>query len=490
MSEQTTSRPRGGHDTGSSGTGSSGTGPSDERIASSHATRPGEALELPEGNQAERVDVTPDERRAREVLAVGGGDWAEVTARARAEGDDELMVMNMGPQHPSTHGVLRLVLELRAETVVNCQPTIGYLHTGIEKSAEFLPWVQGVTFVTSMDYLSPLHNETAYCLAVEKLLDVEAPERAQAIRVLMMELNRVSSHLVWLATGGLELGALSIMLYGFRERERILDLLEEVTGLRMNHAYVRPGGVIQDLPEGIHPRVTEFVHEMREKIDEYETLLTDNPIWRQRTEHIGYMSQDDLIAHGVTGPMLRAAGLPHDLRRVQPYCNYEQYDFDVPTATQSDVFARYQVRMEEMRQSLRIIEQVMAKLPGGPVMVENPKIGWPAQLKLGPDGLGNSKEHVDHIMGGSMEALIHHFKMVTEGFKVPAGEVYVPVESPRGELGYHVVSTGGNMPHRVHVRDPSFVNLQAVQPMVKDTMFADVIAAVASVDPVMGGVDR
>jgi NADH-quinone oxidoreductase subunit D len=345
--------------------------------------------------------------------------------------------------------------------------------------------------VTRMDYLAPIFNETAYCLAVEKLLGVEAPPRAQALRVLLMELNRISSHLVWLATTGLELGALSIMLYGFREREEILDILEDVTGLRMNHAWVRPAGVSQDLPEGIEDKIRAFVRDMRAKADEYETLLTNNPIWLERTRGIGHLGLERLIDLGVTGPMLRASGLDHDLRKAEPYCGYEQYDFEVPTATGGDVYARYQVRLAEMRQSLRIVEQVLDSLPDGPVMVEDPKIAWPARLALGPDGLGNSPAHVRHIMGESMEALIHHFKMVTEGFKVPRGEVYVPVESPRGELGYHVVSDGGNLPYRVHVRDPSFVNLQSAPPMMEGRLLvADIIAALSSIDPVLGGVDR
>jgi NADH-quinone oxidoreductase subunit D len=452
------------------------------------AVRPGEARDLPPQPAARRIDV--NERRAQEVLAMGGGDWAEVTARLHASTDDDLMVLNMGPQHPSTHGVLRMVLELRGEEVVSCQPVIGYLHTGIEKSAEFRTWVQGVTFVTRMDYLSPIFNETAYCLAVEKLLGVEAPERAQALRVLLMELNRISSHLVWLATTGLELGALSMMLYGFREREQILDILEEVTGLRMNHAWVRPGGVLQDMPEGTESRIRAFVHEMRRKADEYEDLLTNNPIWIERTKGIGVLDEDQCLDLGVTGPMLRATGLALDVRKTEPYCGYERYEFEIPTATGADVYARYQLRVAEMRESLRIVEQVLDSLPAGPVMHPDPKIGWPARLALGPDGLGNSPEHVRHIMGESMEALIHHFKMVTEGFKVPPGEVYLPVESPRGELGYHVVSDGGNLPYRVHVRDPSFVNLQAVPAMVVGGLVADVIAAVSSVDPIMGGVDR
>jgi NADH-quinone oxidoreductase subunit D len=419
-------------------------------------------------------------------LNVGGSDWDQVVVGA----EDETMIINMGPQHPSTHGVLRLVLELDGETVVNCTPVIGYLHTGIEKNTEVRSWTQGVTFVTRMDYLAPFYNELAYCLAVEKLLGIEAPPRAQAIRVMLCELNRISSHLVWLATGGMELGALSMMLYGFRERETILGLFELITGLRMNHAFIRPGGVIQDLPDGALDQIRAFIDDFPRKLNDYENLLSNNPVWLDRNQGIGRLDAATALALGVTGPMLRASGVAHDLRKSQPYCGYERYEFDVPTHDASDCFGRYVVRLAEMRQSLRIVRQVIDDLPGGRVMVEDPKIAWPAQLQLGPDGLGNSPDYIRKIMGESMEALIHHFKLVTEGFKVPVGEVYVPIESPRGELGYHVVSTGGTKPWRVHVRDPSFVNLQSVPHMVRGSLIADVIAAVASVDPVMGGVDR
>ena len=419
-------------------------------------------------------------------LNVGGSDWDQVVVGA----EDETMIINMGPQHPSTHGVLRLVLELDGETVVNCTPVIGYLHTGIEKNTEVRSWTQGVTFVTRMDYLAPFYNELAYCLAVEKLLGIEAPPRAQAIRVMLCELNRISSHLVWLATGGMELGALSMMLYGFRERETILGLFELITGLRMNHAFIRPGGVIQDLPDGALDQVRAFIDDFPRKLNDYENLLSNNPVWLDRNKGIGRLDAATALALGVTGPMLRASGVAHDLRKSQPYCGYERYEFDVPTHEASDCFGRYVVRLAEMRQSLRIVRQVIDDLPGGLVMVEDPKIAWPAQLQLGPDGLGNSPDYIRKIMGESMEALIHHFKLVTEGFKVPVGEVYVPIESPRGELGYHVVSTGGAKPWRVHVRDPSFINLQSVPHMVRGGLIADVIAAVASVDPVMGGVDR
>jgi len=403
---------------------------------------------------------------------------------------EETMIINMGPQHPSTHGVLRLVLELDGEYVVSCRPVIGYLHTGIEKNTEYRTWQQGVTFVTRADYLSPFFNEVAYCLAVERLLGIEAPPRAEVIRVLVMELNRIASHLLWLATTGLELGAISIMLYAWREREEILRIFEMVTGLRMNHAYVRVGGLSMDLPDGAVERIRSFLGLMPGRIHEYEELLTGNPIWRQRTVGVGYVPADDLVALGVSGPMVRAAGISWDLRKDLPYCGYDTYDFDVPTSTEGDCFARYAVRVEEMRQSLRIVEQCLQRLEPGPVMVEDPKVRWPAQLEVGPDGIGNSMAYVKHIMEDSMEALINHFKIVTQGFKVPAGEVYQAVESPRGELGHYVVSSGSNRPYRVHIRGPSFVNLQAVPKMVEGNLVADVIACVASVDPVMGDADR
>jgi NADH-quinone oxidoreductase subunit D len=403
---------------------------------------------------------------------------------------EETMIINMGPQHPSTHGVLRLVLELDGEYVVSCRPVVGYLHTGIEKNTEYRTWQQGVTFVTRADYLSPFFNEVAYCLAVERLLGIEVPRRAQVIRVMVMELNRIASHLVWLATTGLELGAISMMLYGFREREAILSIFEMITGLRMNHAYVRVGGLAMDLPEGAEDSIRSFLAFMPGRIREYERLLTDNPVWRQRTEGIGILPAEELLALGVTGPVLRAGGVDWDLRKTMPYCAYETYRFDVPTRTTSDCFARYEVRVEEMRQSLSIVEQCLDRLDPGPVMIEDPKLRWPAELSVGPDGIGNSEAYVRHIMEESMEALINHFKIVTQGFKVPAGEVYEAVESPRGELGYYVVSAGGQRPYRTHIRGPSFVNLQATPPMVRGALVADVIASIASLDPVMGDVDR
>ena len=422
---------------------------------------------------------------------VGARAAAEPTAESTTELRQETMIINMGPQHPSTHGVLRLLLELDGESVVSCAPIIGYLHTGIEKNVEYRTWQQGVAYVTRADYLSPFFNELAYCLAVEKLLGIEAPPRAKLLRVLFCEMNRIASHLVWLATSGMELGAISMMLYGFREREQILDIFEAATGLRMNHAYVRIGGVVMDLPEGSRGRISDFLETMTGRIAEYERLLTKNPIWIQRNAGVGMLPAEDALAFGVTGPPLRASGVPRDVRRDEPYSGYETFEFDVVTREGADCYARYEVRMEEMRQSLRVVEQCLDRLgEPGPVMVEDPKVRWPAQLEVGPDGIGNSQRYITHIMEESMEALIHHFKMVTEGVSVPAGEVYVPVESPRGELGYYVVADGSNRPNKVKIRDPSFVNLQAVPQMVEGGLVADTIAVIASVDPVMGGVDR
>ena len=411
----------------------------------------------------------------------------DVTGEVR----QETMIINMGPQHPSTHGVLRLLLELDGETVIRCRPIVGYLHTGIEKNTEYRTWVQGVAYVTRADYLSPFFNELAYCLSVERLLGIEAPPRAQILRVLLCELNRIASHLVWVATGGMELGAVSVMLYGFRERELILDIFEAVTGLRMNHAYIRPGGVIMDLPEDGPRRIARFLDAMPARIDDYERLLNDNPIWLERNVGVGVLPADEALALGVTGPLLRAAGVAVDLRKDEPYSGYETYDFDVPVRTEADSYARYLVRIAEMRESLRIAEQALARLEEpGPVMVEDPKVGWPVKLSVGPDGIGNDEAYLHHIMEESMEALIHHFKMVTQGVRVPAGEVYTAVESPRGELGFYVVSADEHRPYRVKIRDPSFVNLQAVPTMVEGGLIADAIAVVASLDPVMGGVDR
>ena len=428
------------------------------------------------------------------VFSVTGGDWDSLVTEIGAA-KEERVVVNMGPQHPSTHGVLRLVLELEGETVTEVRCGIGYLHTGIEKNTEYRSWTQGVTFVTRMDYLAPLFNETAYCLGVEKLLGItnDVPERANVIRVMMMELNRISSHMVALGTGALELGALSPMIFCFREREKVLDVFEMISGLRMNMAYVRPGGVAVDLPANAIAKVRETVKDLRKSFKDNEKLLVGNTIWMKRTAGIGFLDLAGCTTLGITGPVLRSTGMPWDLRKMQPYSGYENYNFDVVTTETCDVYGRFLIRVNELEQSLRIIEQCadkLEKLEGAPVMVADKKIAWPSQLALGGDGLGNSLEHIRQIMGTSMESLIHHFKLVTEGFRVPAGQSYTAVESPRGELGVHLISDGGTRPYRVHVREPSFNNLQATSAMCEGSQVADIIGAVASIDPVMGGVDR
>ncbi len=428
------------------------------------------------------------------VFTVTGQDWDSLVSGIADEGDDRVVV-NMGPQHPSTHGVLRLILELEGETVTEARAGIGYLHTGIEKNMEYRSWTQGVTFCTRMDYLSPFYNEMTYCLGVERLLGIEdqVPEKAQVMRVMLMELNRISSHLVAIATGGMEIGALTVMTIGFREREEILKIFEIITGLRMNHAFIRPGGVAQDLPAGSLDDVRRVVALFKKRLPEYSALCNANPIFKARLEGVGHLDLAGCLALGITGPVLRSTGYPWDLRKDQPYSGYEDYDFDVITWDTADSYGRFRIRLDEMWESLKIIEQCVTRLEGlegAPVMIDDKKIGWPSQLSIGSDGMGNSPEHIKHIMGESMEALIHHFKLVTEGFKVPAGQVYVPIESPRGELGAHIVSEGGTRPFRVHFRDPSFTNLQATSIMSEGGQVADVIVAIASIDPVMGGVDR
>jgi NADH-quinone oxidoreductase subunit D len=388
--------------------------------------------------------------------------------------EDETMRVNMGPQHPSTHGVLRLRVEVVGETIIKLEPVVGYLHTGIEKQAETLNWIQTVTDVTRADYLSPFHNELAYSLAVEKLVGVEAPPRAQWIRLLMCELNRISSHLVWLATSGLELGALSMATFAFREREAILDLYQAITGLRMNHAYIRPGGVNMDLrPE--HPQmITDLADLLLKRFDEYEAFLSENPIWVRRNRGIGILEADDAIALGVTGPVLRASGVNYDLRRKEPcYLPYGEFDFDVPLGETGDCYDRYLVRMVEMRESAKIVKQAIEGLPSGEFRTAG-KLVPPPRDRLPV----------------SMEAVIHHFKLFTEGPHVPAGEVFQSVEGPRGELGFYVASDGRGRPWRVRIRAPSFVNLQVAPLVAPGHLLADLVAILASIDPVMGDVDR
>ncbi len=388
--------------------------------------------------------------------------------------DDERMIVNMGPQHPSTHGVLRLQIELEGEIIRRTKPIIGYLHTGMEKTAEVLTFGQGTTNVTRMDYLSPLHEELAYSLAVERLLDVEVPERASAIRVLMTELNRVASHLVALATNGMDVGALSMMVYGFRERESILSFFEKTTGLRMNHNYIRPGGVAADLPPGWKDDVAGLLENLPVKFEQYDDLLKENPVWTSRTRGVGIITAEEATAYGITGPALRASGVDWDIRKAMPYSGIDKYEFDVPLGENGDVYDRYRVRVLEMYESLKIVEQVMDSMPKGDYRIDDRKVTPPPRARIDE----------------SMEALIHHFKLFTEGFKVPAGETYVAVESPRGELGCYLVSDGNARPYRMHMRGPSFANLQGLPIAMADSLMADTIATIASMDPVMGDVDR
>lgn len=443
-----------------------------------HATRPA-------GNEDMSSTV-------RAFEAYGDGDWDDIAREAIGE---ERIVVNMGPQHPSTHGVLRLMLEIDGETVTEARAGIGYLHTGIEKNMEFRTWTQGTTFCTRMDYVAPLFQEAAYCLAVEKLLGItdDVPERASVIRVLMMELNRIASHLVCLGTGGNEMGATTVMTIGFTAREEILRLFEAVTGLRMNHAYIRPGGVAVDTPEGFSTQARTALKSVRGYLKQLGDLMLANPIFKARLTGVGVLNLSGCMALAITGPVLRSTGLPYDVRKDNPYCGYETYDFDVPTSKGADCYDRVVLRVEECYQSLKIVEQALDRLDrseGEPVMVADKKIAWPAQLAVGGDGQGNSLEHIKKIMGTSMESLIHHFKLVTEGFRVPVGQAWQTVEHPRGELGVHVVSDGGTRPYRAHFRDPSFNNLQGVSVMCEGGQVADVVVAVASLDPVLGGVDR
>ena len=384
------------------------------------------------------------------------------------------MVLNMGPQHPSTHGVLRLVLELDGETIVKCEPQLGYLHTGIEKEFEVKNYQQGVTLTDRVDYLAPLSNNLGYCLSVEKLLGLEIPPKAQWMRVMLTELTRLNSHLVWLGTHALDMGAMSVFLYCFREREDILRIFEMFSGQRMMTSYFRIGGLALEPPRGWHQRVKKFIDTFPSRVDEYENLLTTNRIWMGRTQGVGRIALEDMLDLGVTGPMLRAAGMKIDARKDEPYSSYEKFDFEVPVRTENDVFARYLVRIEEMRQSARIVRQAMDGMPEGPWKADDQHVVLPDREK----------------MKTQMEALIYHFKIVTEGFRVPAGEVYQVIESPRGELGFYAVSDGTAKPYRVHMRTPSFGNLQATPVMVQGVLIADLIASIGSMDFVLGDTDR
>ena len=384
------------------------------------------------------------------------------------------MTLNMGPQHPSTHGVLRIVLELEGETIRSAAPDIGFLHTGIEKQCEALTYAKALTLTDRVDYLANLSNNLVYCLAVEKLLQLEIPERAQWLRVMMTELSRLNSHLVWLGTHALDIGAMSIFFYCFREREEILRILEMFSGQRMMTSYIRIGGVALEPPRGWEKAVGKFIRGFPSKVDEYEDLLNANPIWGIRTKGVGFISLEDMLDLGVTGPMLRGAGLPLDCRKTAPYSGYDKFDFDVAVETGNDVFSRYRVRMKEMRESAKIVTQALEGMPSGPYQADAPHVVLPDREK----------------MKTQMEALIYHFKIVTEGFRVPAGEVYQCIESPRGEIGYYIVSDGTSKPYRVHMRTPSFANLMALPVMLKDTLIADSIAALGSMDFVLGDTDR
>ncbi len=437
-----------------------------------------EARGVLEAARREGRGLTETERAIAQVEAYTAEEAQARTSLNEAEPEDpgvrKPMVINLGPQHPSTHGVLRLITELDGETVVDLHPVIGYLHTGIEKQCENKTWWQAITLVTRMDYLSPYFNTLAYCLSVEKLLGLEVPVRAQYLRVIMCELNRIASHLVWLGTGGLELGAISVFFYTYRERDAALDLGEMISGERMNTRYFQVGGCADDIPPGFAGELRKFIDAMPGRIDEYEQLLAKNQIWLDRLVGIGVLPPEQLIGLGVTGPALRAAGIPHDLRKTNPYTGYERFEFEVPTLQNGDAYDRFLIRMREMRESVKIIRQALDALPEGRHIADDRKVVLPPREELAT----------------SMEALIHHFKLVTEGYHVPAGEVYSGVESPRGEIGCYVVSDGGVKPYRVHMRDASFVNLQALRPMAKGAYLADLVAMIGSLDNVMGGVDR
>ncbi len=392
----------------------------------------------------------------------------------RAGPEDETMIINMGPQHPSTHGVLRVMLELEGETVLRTKPIMGYLHTGMEKTGEDLTYLQGATNVTRMDYASPFFNELVFSLATEALLEVDIPPRATWIRMLMCELNRISSHFLFLATNGMDLGAISMILYGWRERDMVLQFFEKTTGLRMNHNYVRPGGVAVDLPDGWRDDVLRLLDALPSRLEEYDDLMTGQPIWRGRTQGIGLLTPEEAVALGATGPILRSTGVPWDLRRDLPYLAYDQVDFNVVVGSYGDVFDRYAIRLNEIRESIDIVRQIVDRMPGGDYRVQDRKITPPPRARIDE----------------SMEALIHHFKIFTEGFRVPEGEVYVAVESPRGELGCYLVSDGSGKPYRLHIRGPSFYNLQTLPHMMRGGLIPDAVAVISSVDPIMGEVDR
>ena len=433
-----------------------------------------------EGNQElrSRSELTAKEvlREVGAVLRMSEADAALLADVAADPGEDQTMIINMGPQHPSTHGVLRLMLELQGETVLRCKPIIGYLHTGMEKTGESLTFMQGGTNVTRMDYLSPLNSELVFSMATEKLLGIDGdiPERAVWIRMLLSELNRMSSHLLFMATNGMDIGAVSMMLYGWREREVVLRFFQKVTGLRMNHNFIRPGGVAADLPADWRDDVMSILDMLPDRLGEYDVLMTNQPIWRERLQGVGIITQAEAIALGATGPILRSTGLAWDLRRDMPYMHYDELEFDVIVGSYGDAFDRYAIRLNEIRESMRIVRQILDRVPRGDYRIQDKKVTPPPRARIDE----------------SMEALIHHFKIFTEGFKVPEGEVYVAIESPRGEVGCYIASDGSPTPYRMHVRAPSFVNVQALPHMMRGGLVADAVAVISSVDPVLGEVDR
>ena len=442
------------------------------------AIDPRSAIGTSEGSQemTSRSSANADEllRELGATLRLSETEASELVGEGPSE--DQTMIINMGPQHPSTHGVLRLMLELEGETVLRTKPVIGYLHTGMEKTGEELTYLQGPTNVTRMDYAAPLFSELAFSLTTEKLLGIadDIPPRAQWIRMLLTEINRMTSHLLFLATNGMDIGAVSMMLYGWRDREEGLRLLEMITGLRMNHNYIRPGGVAADLPDGWRDAVLKFIDEVPPSLAEYDVLLTGQPIYRERLQGVGVITAQEAIALGATGPILRSTGVAWDLRRDLPYLHYDDVSFDVVVGSYGDCFDRYAIRLNEIRESIRIIRQIVDLLPAGDYRIQDKKVTPPPRARIDE----------------SMEALIHHFKIFTEGFKVPEGEAYAAVESPRGELGCYIVSDGTSKPYRMHIRGPSFVNLQTLPHMMRGGLIADAVAAISSVDPIMGEVDR
>ena len=425
-----------------------------------------------------RSELTAREllREVGSVLRMSEAEAAQLGGVPVDPSEDQTMIINMGPQHPSTHGVLRLMLELRGEEVLRCKPIIGYLHTGMEKTGENLTFMQGGTNVTRMDYVSPLNNELVFSMATEKLLGIDGdiPERAVWMRMLLSELNRMSSHLLFLATNGMDIGAVSMMIYGWREREEVLRFFQKVTGLRMNHNFIRPGGVAADLPAGWRDDVLQLLDLITPRLVEYDTLMTGQPIWRERLQGVGVITAQEAIALGATGPILRSTGTAWDLRRDMPYLHYPELEFDVIVGSYGDAFDRYAIRLNEVRESMKIVRQILDRMPSGDYRIQDKKVTPPPRARIDE----------------SMEALIHHFKIFTEGFKVPEGEVYMAIESPRGEIGCYIASDGSATPYRLHVRAPSFVNIQCMPHMLRGGFIADAVAVISSVDPVLGEVDR